>query len=94
MIQSRMIGAARVTCVMEYSGPTHAPDFLFPEVPADARAAAISASRSWLAPNHYVPQAFVTSCRTSRLPEAIRAVLLWDHRNGVPIAEVYRHADD
>jgi glyoxylase-like metal-dependent hydrolase (beta-lactamase superfamily II) len=55
MIQSRMIGDARVTRVLEYSGPTHAPEFLFPEVPKAERDAAIAANAGWLAPTHYVP---------------------------------------
>lgn len=55
MIRSRMIGAAKVTNVIEYSGPTHAPEFLFPEIPKAERDAGIAAQKSWLAPNHYVP---------------------------------------
>jgi glyoxylase-like metal-dependent hydrolase (beta-lactamase superfamily II) len=55
MIQTRMIGDARVTRVLEYSGPTHAPEFLFPEVPRGERDGAIVAASSWLAPHHYVP---------------------------------------
>lgn len=55
MIQTRMIGDARVTRVLEYSGPTHAPEFLFPEVPRDERDRAIAAASAWLAPQHYVP---------------------------------------
>lgn len=54
MLQSRMIGGARVTRVLEYSGPTHAPEFLFPEIPKAERDAAIAANLSWLAPHHYV----------------------------------------
>ncbi len=55
MIQSRMIGAARVTRVAEYSGPTHAPEFLFPEIAKAERDAGIAAQSHWLAPHHYVP---------------------------------------
>ena len=55
MIQSRMIGAARVTRVVEYSGPTHAPEFLFPEIAQPERDAGIAAQSPWLAPHHYVP---------------------------------------
>jgi glyoxylase-like metal-dependent hydrolase (beta-lactamase superfamily II) len=55
MIQSRMIGSARVTRVVEYSGPTHAPEFLFPEVPKPERDAGLAAHAVWLAPHHYVP---------------------------------------
>jgi len=55
MIQSRMIGDAKVTRVLEYSGPTHAPEFLFPEVPKAERDAQVAAHAHWLAPSHYVP---------------------------------------
>jgi len=55
MIFSRQIGAARVTNVIEYSGPTHAPEFLFPEISKAERDAGIAANASWLAPHHYVP---------------------------------------
>ncbi|MCC6717623.1 MAG: MBL fold metallo-hydrolase [Acetobacteraceae bacterium] len=55
MLQSRMIGDARVTRVLEYTGPTHAPEFLFPEVPKVERDAGIAAQLGWLAPHHYVP---------------------------------------
>ncbi|KMO14872.1 MBL fold metallo-hydrolase [Methylobacterium platani] len=51
MIQSRTIGDARVTRVLEYSGPTHDPAFLFPDLPQ----AELDAEARWLAPNHYVP---------------------------------------
>lgn len=50
MIQSRQIGDARVTRVLEYSGPTHDPAFLFPDLPQ----AELDAAASWLAPHHYV----------------------------------------
>ncbi len=52
MIQSRKIGAATVTRVLEYSGPTHAPEFLFEQ---DLDRAALAANAPWLAPHHYVP---------------------------------------
>jgi glyoxylase-like metal-dependent hydrolase (beta-lactamase superfamily II) len=55
MIQSRMIGAARVTRVLEYSGPTHPPEFLFPDIAKAERDAALTAHAAWLAPHHYVP---------------------------------------
>ncbi len=55
MIQSRMIGNARVTRVVEYSGPTHAPEFLFPEISKAERDAGIAAQAGWMAPHHYVP---------------------------------------
>ncbi len=50
-MQSRMLGAVRISRVLEYSGPTHAPDFLFP----GEDAAVLAANASWLAPHHYVP---------------------------------------
>ena len=55
MIQSRMIGDAKVTRVVEYSGPTHAPEFLFPEISKAERDAGIATQVPWLAPHHYVP---------------------------------------
>lgn len=51
MIQTRQIGRARVTRVLEYSAPTHDPAFLFPGLAqADLQALA-----DRLAPHHYVP---------------------------------------
>jgi glyoxylase-like metal-dependent hydrolase (beta-lactamase superfamily II) len=55
MLQSRRIGAARISSVMEYSGPTADPAFLFPAVPAEERTRALEANRSWMAPNFWVP---------------------------------------
>ncbi len=55
MIQSRMIGDARVTRVIEYSGPTHPPEFLYPEIDKAERDAGLAANAIWLAPHHYVP---------------------------------------
>lgn len=55
MLRTRMIGAARVSSVIEYTGPTHAPEFLFPEIAKPERDAGIAAQSHWLAPNHYVP---------------------------------------
>ena len=55
MLHSRMIGDARVSSVIEYTGPTHAPDFLFPDVAKAERDAGIAAQLPWLAPNHFVP---------------------------------------
>ena len=51
MIQTRQIGRARVTRVLEYSAPTHDPAFLFPGL---ARAD-LQAMADRLAPHHYVP---------------------------------------
>jgi glyoxylase-like metal-dependent hydrolase (beta-lactamase superfamily II) len=55
MIHHHTIGDARITGVIEYSGPTHPPDFLYPAVDKAERDAVLKANASWLAPNHYVP---------------------------------------
>ena len=55
MIHNHTIGDARVTGVIEYSGPTHDPAFLYPAVDKAERDAVLQANASWLAPNHYVP---------------------------------------
>ena len=55
MIHHHAIGDARVTGVIEYSGPTHDPAFLYPAVDKAERDAVLQANASWLAPNHYVP---------------------------------------
>lgn len=51
MIQTRQIGRARVTRVLEYSAPTHDPAFLFPGLAQ----ADLQAMADRLAPHHYVP---------------------------------------
>lgn len=50
MIQSRQIGRARVTRVLEYAAPTHDPAFLFPDLDP-AELARVSDA---IAPEHYV----------------------------------------
>jgi glyoxylase-like metal-dependent hydrolase (beta-lactamase superfamily II) len=55
VIHHHSIGDARVTGVIEYSGPTHDPAFLYPAVDKAERDAVLKANASWLAPNHYVP---------------------------------------
>ena len=55
MIHHHSIGDARVTGVIEYSGPTHDPAFLYPAVDPAERDAVLKANASWLAPNHYAP---------------------------------------
>lgn len=55
MIHHHTIGDARITGVIEYSGPTHPPEFLYPAVDKAERDAVLKANASWLAPNHYVP---------------------------------------
>ena len=49
MIYSRHVGKAKIYNVIEYSGPTHAADFVFPAL--DVRE--IKPHLSWLAPHHY-----------------------------------------
>src|ERR1044072_5880638 len=55
MIHHHTIGDARGTGVIEYSGPTHPPDFLYPAVDKAERDAVLKVNASWLAPHHYVP---------------------------------------
>ena len=59
MIYTRQIGDARVTNVIEYSGPTHSPDFLFPKRPVGM----VERNAHWLAPHHWIPgmQKFVVT---------------------------------
>jgi len=52
IVQSRAVGPFRVTRVLEYSGPTHDPNFLFP---GQNHARAFASQRSSLAPEHWVP---------------------------------------
>lgn len=53
MIHHHSIGDARITGVIEYSGPTHDPAFLYPGIEKAERDAVLKANASWLAPNHY-----------------------------------------
>ena len=55
MIHHHRIGDAHITGVIEYSGPTHAPEFLYPAIDKAERDAVLKANASWLAPNHFVP---------------------------------------
>ena len=55
MIHDHAIGDAKITGVIEYSGPTHAPEFLYPAVDKAERDAVLKANASWLAPHHYAP---------------------------------------
>src|SRR3954471_9094721 len=55
VIHHHAIGDAKITGVIEYSGPTHAPEFLYPAVDKAERDAVLKANASWLAPNHYAP---------------------------------------
>lgn len=51
MIDTYRVGDVRITRIHEYSGPTHDPKFLFPEMPQDM----LEASRDWMAPKHWIP---------------------------------------
>ncbi len=51
MIQSRKIGRARVSRILEYAAPTHDPAFLFPDLPQEK----LDGEAEWLAPRHYIP---------------------------------------
>src|ERR1043166_818101 len=55
MIHHHTVGDARVTGVIEYSGPTHPPEFLYPAVNQAERDTVLKTNARWLAPNHYVP---------------------------------------
>lgn len=50
-MQTRMIGDVRITRIHEYSGPTHAPSFLLP----DMAPSTLEGNREWMAPNHWIP---------------------------------------
>lgn len=63
MIYSRNVGKAKIYNVIEYSGPTHAADFVFPELDVKE----IKPHLSWLAPHHY----------NIRLERFIVAMQLW-----------------
>ncbi|CAG2153273.1 hypothetical protein LMG26411_04374 [Cupriavidus numazuensis] len=51
MMHSRMVGDVKVTQILEYSGPTHDPAFLFPDLSADS----LESARATMAPHHWVP---------------------------------------
>ena len=53
MLFTRKIGDAEVGNVVEYSGPTHDPSFLFPDMPREV----IEENLHWLAPHHFSPRA-------------------------------------
>lgn len=50
-MQVRKIGDVTVTRIQEYSGPTHPPAFLFPELDRDT----LDAHQALMAPSHWVP---------------------------------------
>jgi glyoxylase-like metal-dependent hydrolase (beta-lactamase superfamily II) len=63
-----MIGEAEVSNVVEYSGPTHDPDFLLPDMPREW----IEENLDWLAPNHF----------NRRLGKFIVTIQIWVVRLG------------
>ncbi len=51
-MQTKQIGDIRVTRIQEYSGPSHDPKFLLPQMDQQA----LVDNESWMAPNHWIPQ--------------------------------------
>lgn len=51
MMETRQVGDVRITRIHEYSGPTHAPSFLLPELPQ----ATLESHGGWMAPHHWIP---------------------------------------
>lgn len=51
MLNTYQVGDVRITRIHEYSGPTHDPKFLLPDMPQDV----LESHRSWMAPEHWVP---------------------------------------
>lgn len=51
MIETRKVGDVRITRIQEYSGPTHLPNFLLP----DLDPALLGQNQSWMSPNHWIP---------------------------------------
>jgi glyoxylase-like metal-dependent hydrolase (beta-lactamase superfamily II) len=68
MLFTRKIGDAEVGNVVEYSGPTHDPSFLFPDMPKEL----IEDNLHWLAPHHFSP----------RLGKFIVTIQIWTVRLG------------
>lgn len=52
MLRSRRIGEFKVSSLVEYYGPTHAPETTFP----DLNRTAFEQNRDWLVPNHWFPE--------------------------------------
>ncbi len=63
MLQTRTIGDIKVSRVLEYSGPTHDPAFLFPDLTPEK----LEAHAAWLAPDHYI----------ARMNRLIVTIQLW-----------------
>ena len=51
-MQTRKVGDLTITRIHEYSGPTHAPSFLFPDLDPSV----LADHQSLMAPNHWIPQ--------------------------------------
>jgi glyoxylase-like metal-dependent hydrolase (beta-lactamase superfamily II) len=52
MLRSRMIGAFKVSSLIEYYGPTHIPEIAFTQFDRSC----LAEHHSWLTPQHYVPE--------------------------------------
>lgn len=51
MLDTYQVGDVRITRIHEYSGPTHDPRFLLPDMTPEQ----LAAQRDWMAPDHWVP---------------------------------------
>lgn len=51
MLNTYQVGDVRITRIHEYSGPTHDPKFLFPEMAQEV----LEAHRDWMVPEHWIP---------------------------------------
>ena len=51
MLRTRMIGDVKVSSLVEYFGPTHVPNVVFPDFDRKE----LEANLDWVAPNHYAP---------------------------------------
>lgn len=68
MMFTRKIGEAEVSNIIEYSGPTHDPAYLFPDMPGEV----IAENLHWLAPDHY----------STRLRKLVVTIQIWVARLG------------
>ncbi|MCB8883091.1 MBL fold metallo-hydrolase [Acidisoma cellulosilytica] len=74
MMFTRKIGAATVSNIIEYSAPTHIPDFLFPGLSESQ----IDANASWLAPDHW----------NTRVRRFIVTIQIWVVRAGANVVVI------
>lgn len=51
MIDTYRVGDVRITRIHEYSGPTHDPKFLLPDMPQSL----LESNRDWMVPAHWIP---------------------------------------